>query len=257
MLPMTSTSYVYDVGELDFAEKVVDASRDCLILVDFWAGWCAPCRALAPVLEKLAGEANGTLKVAKVDTEQEQRLAQAFRVQSIPFVVAIKDGKPVDAFAGALPEDQLKAFCEDHGAVFGGVAPIVDAEILDAPLPLAKEALKKADVAAFAAQLPALEDIEEDEDEHTDAQRLVEAGAFFRGELPSEGAAAAALQSARASWTEAALERCFDQLLESIGEDPELSEQLARKAVVALFVVHAEQEDLVRQTRRRLAILLH
>ncbi|PIE22276.1 MAG: hypothetical protein CSA62_13295 [Planctomycetota bacterium] len=257
MRGMNAKSYVYDVSELDFAEKVVDASRDGLVLVDFWASWCAPCRTLAPILERLAEEGHGTLRVAKVDTEKEPRLAQAFRVQSVPFVVAIKDGKPVDAFAGALPEDQLRAFCEDYGAVFGAADSILDAEILNEPLPLAKQALKQADVAGFRAQVEALGEMEEDEDEFRDAERLVEAAAFFCGDLPSEGPAAAALQAAHASWTQGALERCLDQLLESISEDPALAEELARKAIVALFVVHAEQETLVRQVRRRLAILLH
>jgi putative thioredoxin len=254
---MDSQSYVLDVGAADFESRVLKAPSDVLVLVDFWAEWCAPCRQLGPVLEKLAGEANGTMLLAKVNVDEEQQLAQIFQVQSIPFVVAIKGGKPVDAFPGAIPEPELRKFCEELGVQFGGPAPIEDAEIVDAPFPMAKAALQARDAAGFAAQIEGLEEIDEDEDEHTDVQRLLEARAFFAGEIAGEGAAADALRAAHAAWSEGALERALDHLLESLGESKDFGEELARKALVALFVVHAEQEELVRQTRRRMALLLH
>jgi len=107
---MTASPHVFDVGAKDFVEKVVEASRRVPVLVDFWAAWCAPCRSLTPVLEKIAGELAGKVLVAKVDTEAEPGLAGHFGIRSLPTVILVLDGEIRDHFTGALPEAGVRAF---------------------------------------------------------------------------------------------------------------------------------------------------
>src|SRR3954451_12245620 len=101
---------VFDVGEADFQQRVVDRSREGPVVVDFWAEWCGPCRALSPALERAAAARDGRIDVAKVDVDSNPRLAQTFRTQSIPAVKAFRDGRIVDEFTGALPPAQVEEF---------------------------------------------------------------------------------------------------------------------------------------------------
>src|SRR3954470_10955534 len=101
-----------DIDTTTFEAQVLEASRQVPVLVDFWAPWCAPCRALGPILEKLEREYAGRFRLAKVNSEEQPELAQALGVRSIPDVVAFKDGKPVAHFLGALPESQVRAFID-------------------------------------------------------------------------------------------------------------------------------------------------
>lgn len=102
------TPTVVDVTESTFQQEVVDRSMQVPVVVDLWADWCGPCKQLSPVLEKLAGEGGGTWVLAKVDVDANPRIAQLFQAQSIPTVVAIAGGQPLDAFSGAHPEPQLR-----------------------------------------------------------------------------------------------------------------------------------------------------
>jgi putative thioredoxin len=107
---------VIDVTEQDFQQQVIEASRTTPVVVDFWAEWCGPCRALGPVLERETAERDGQVVLAKLDTDANPGIAQAFQIQSIPAVKAFKDGQVVDEFVGALPPAQVKAF-------FDGLVP--------------------------------------------------------------------------------------------------------------------------------------
>jgi putative thioredoxin len=103
-----------DVTIANFETEVIEASRSVPVLVDFWAPWCGPCKSLGPVLEKVEAAYAGRFKLVKINSDDEQQLAAAFGIRSIPTCVLMVGGQPVDGFMGALPEGQVKAFLDKH-----------------------------------------------------------------------------------------------------------------------------------------------
>src|SRR4051812_37100895 len=101
-----------DATTQTFEAEVIEASKGLPVVVDFWAPWCGPCRSLTPILEKVAAAFAGRVKLVKVNSDENQELAQQFAVRSIPYVLAFKEGRPAAQFLGAQPEGQVRAFFE-------------------------------------------------------------------------------------------------------------------------------------------------
>ena len=101
-----------DVNEADFEREVIQASHQQPVVVDFWAEWCGPCKQLAPILEAAVARRQGAVKLVKVDTDKNQQLAMAFRIQGIPAVKAFRDGQLVNEFTGVLPPPQIEQFLD-------------------------------------------------------------------------------------------------------------------------------------------------
>ena len=110
--PVAPDATVVEVTDDTFVQAVVEESHRRPVVVDFWAEWCAPCRMIGPVLERLAAERQGAFLLAKLDVDANPQAAQAFRIQSIPAVKAFRDGKLVDEFIGAIPETAIRQFVD-------------------------------------------------------------------------------------------------------------------------------------------------
>ncbi|MGD1954014.1 MAG: thioredoxin [Sphingomonadales bacterium] len=136
-----------DVTAQDFMAEVIEESQKRPVLVDFWATWCQPCKTLTPIIESAVAATNGQVRLAKVDLDQNQMLAQQLQVQSVPTVIAFVEGRPVDAFQGALPESQVKAFIDRVLDASGGAGA---EDQIASFLETAKEALANGDISQAA-----------------------------------------------------------------------------------------------------------
>ncbi len=247
---------VIDVSEADFDTEVVQRSADVPVVVDFWAPWCAPCRQLGPVLEKAARAREGDVVLAKIDTDENPRVANQFDVQGIPAVKAFRNGEVVAEFVGAQSPTQVEAF-------FDGLVPSETQLLLDAG---DEESLRKViekEPANVEANLGLAQLLYRSGDTDAALERLRNAGGFRAdglaarieleradGEHPRIPEAFAKLD---AGDHEGGLEILLEQLARAEGDDKER----LRKAIVAVLDELGVEHPLARDARRRLAQALY
>jgi putative thioredoxin len=244
---------IFDATEATFEQDVIERSRQLPVVVDFWADWCAPCRQLTPVLEQAVSERAGKVALAKVDTEANQRLAAAYRIQGIPAVKAFKDGRVDSEFTGAQP-------------------PAVVARFLDALLPSETDALvatgteedlrralelepSRADAGVALAQILAARG------ERADALAILDQ---FPGSFAAEGMAARlrleedeGLRDAFAALDEGEQQRGLDALIGAIPSARDERREDLRRAVVGVLDQLGVEHPLARESRRKLASALY
>ena len=144
---------IKDSSEMTFMDDVIQASQEVPVIVDFWAPWCGPCKTLGPALEQAVTEAKGAVKMVKIDVDQNQGIAGQLQIQSIPTVYAFYQGKPVDAFQGALPPSEIKNFISKLVAMSGGEADGGLGEALEAAEAMLEEGAAVDAAQTFAAIL--------------------------------------------------------------------------------------------------------
>lgn len=275
---------VIDVTDATFETEVLEASKTTPIVVDFWAPWCGPCKTLGPLLERLATESCGGFRLAKVDIDQNPAIAQALRIQSIPFVVAFRDGEPAGEFVGAQPENVVRQFLErmlpdeaDGAAAAGdsasaaGNASGAEAHYrraleLRPRHPRASLGLARILAAGDRADdaKAALEGVVADGEVGAAIERL-EAELRMRGESDGDEAAlraslerdpadlAAGLALGRLLSATGRHEEALAVLLDGVKRDRAYEDAAARKAMLDLFTLLGRDHPLVDEYQRKLS----
>ena len=289
-----TADFIKNVTEADFMAEVVDASMQVPVIVDFWAPWCGPCKTLGPQLEAEVARHKGRVRMAKVNVDENQMIAGQLRVQSIPTVYAFFQGRPVDAFQGAIPQSQIKQFVEklvalggDDGglgaaleaaeamlaegaaldaaetfaAILGeepenaeGWGGLIRAHLAAGDVASAEEALEQVPPAAANAA-----PVEAARAQLALARQAEKAGPL--ADLESRVSADPADHQARFDYATALhaagrVEEAIDQLLESFRRDRDWNEGAAKTQLLTIFDSLKPTDPLVQKGRRRLSSLI-
>ncbi len=288
-----ASDVVKDGTSASFAKDVIEASREAVVLVDFWASWCGPCKQLTPIIEKVVKSYGGKVRLVKINTDEHPAIAAQLRVQSLPTVYAFRDGRPLDGFMGAQPESAVRQFVD---RLIGEDAEADIAAVLEA----AEAALDAGDLQTAAGTFAAV--LQEDQQ---NAQALaglarcyLKSGDTERAEqtlalVPPDSQASAPVQSARAALELAKVadqsdnrselesrlaadpsdpqarfdlavalaargqkEDALEHLLDLVRRNRSWNEEAARKQLVQLFDAWGPKDPLTLEGRRRLSSIL-
>ncbi len=284
---------IKDTDAQGFADDVMVASQEVPVIVDFWAPWCEPCKQLTPILEKLVRQAGGTVRLVKLNIDENPAIAQQLRIQSIPAVYAFRHGQPIDGFSGALPESQVRAFVErltgDSGPneveraieaaeqareagdldravdVFGQILRI-EPQNVNALAGLARCYVGAGELEEAARTLEMIAPQSRGAPAVTAAQAALEL-ARQAGDAGDIGELRRAVETdpndhqsrfdlAQALVVQSAREEAVDHLLEIVKRDRKWNEEAARKQLLTLFDAFGVADPLTAASRRRLSTLL-
>ena len=290
----TNGDLIKDTTEATFMADVIDASQEVPVIVDFWAPWCGPCKTLGPQLEAAVTAAKGKVKMVKVNVDEAQRLSAQLRIQSIPTVYAFFQGQPVDAFQGAIPGSEVKAFVaklaemagEDEGlaaALAEAEAMLAEGAALDASevfsAVLAEEPENAEALGGFARALIAGGALDQAEALLANAPVAIAKSApveAARAQLSLARQAAQAgpedeyraaleadpnnhqarLDLAKALHARGKVEQAIDELLELFRRDREWNNGAAKTQLFTIFDALKPTDPLVQKGRRRLSSMI-
>jgi len=276
---MTASEYIVDVSETDFEYEVINYSRNTPVVVDFWAVWCGPCKTLTPILEKLAEEAHGAFRLAKVNVDDNPNLALRYGVRSIPAVKAFQQGQVVSEFTGAQPEPRVREFIRSLAPSPGDLAEEKAKSLLgshrwpeaersfrqvleqtpDRPpalLGLAKSLLaqgRSGEAAGILRTFPSSR-------EYLAAQLLTPLADAFndlnQGKLPEDDPLEAAFRNALRLASRGNIPSALDGMLDILRQEKQFMNGRVRQVFLGLLELLGEEDPQTRQYRTELASVL-
>ncbi|MGI9522300.1 MAG: thioredoxin [Hyphomicrobiaceae bacterium] len=290
---VNSADIIKDTSTADFGKDVMEASRDALVLVDFWAAWCGPCKQLTPLLEKVVTSYGGKVRLVKMNVDENPAIAGQLRIQSLPTVYAFRNGQPLDGFMGAQQESGIREFIdrllgpdaqaetdqilEEADAAFDAgdlqtAAEIYatllqeDAQHPDALAGLAKCYLKSGDtdrarqtialVPPDVADTPSVASIKATLELAEKAPAATETSHLEERIAANPADHEARIELAIAAAAAGDKQRAVDELIEAFSRDKNWNDQAARRQLVQLFEAWGPKDEHTKDGRRRLSSLM-